>query len=138
MLNYTDDDKIENEYNPYTQTYAQSTAKITFENQNNAQAYDVVHWMMGDYGLDENGNFVGYTETLDFQKGGSKNYSNKRYFFSNEMIDPDGSSTGNTVKRNIRISFKLNKSGTEVIGVKVKAQRNGEDIAALQVIVGES
>lgn len=141
MLNYTDDDKIENEYNPYTQTYAQSTAKITFENQNGANAYDIIHWMMGDYGRDSNGNLLdangkpvrAYTETLDFNS--SQKTSNKRYFFSNEMIDPDGSTTGNTVKRNIRISFMLNNEGTEVIGVRVKAQRNGEDIEKLQVQV---
>ena len=89
---------------------------------------------MGDYGLDANGNPVGdYQEPLDFAYNGTK--SSKRYFFSNEMIDPDGTTSGNTVKRNIRVSFMLNSSGTEVIGVQVKAQRNGEDIDALKVTV---
>ena len=82
---------------------------------------------MGDYG---NYNRE-YSEPLDFASNGTK--SSKRYFFSNEMIDPDGSTTGNTVKRNIRISFMLNSAGTEVIGVQVKAQRNGENIEALYV-----
>lgn len=135
ILNYTDNVDVENDYNPYTQTYAQSTANVTFENKEKMKAYDIMHWMMGDYGLDENGNFVGYTETLDFTNNQTK--SNKRYFFSNEMIDPDASTTGNTVKRNIRVSFKLDSSGTEVVGVKIRAQRNGEDIDALKVTVGD-
>ena len=139
LLNYTDNVDVENNYNPYTQTYTQdknkhTTANVTFENKENSTAYDVIHWMMGDYGLDADGNKTrNYTETLDF-KAGAKS-SSKRYFFSNEMIDPDGSTTGNTVKRNIRISFKLNSEGTEVIGVQVKAQRNGENIDALKVQV---
>ena len=134
LLNYTDNADVENNYNPYTQTYAQGAANITFENKEKTKAYDIIHWMMGDYGLDANGNPVGnYQETLDFAYKGTQ--SNKRYFFSNEMIDPDGSTTGNTVKRNIRVSFMLNSDGTEVVGVKVRAQRNGEDIDALKVTV---
>ena len=130
---------VENNYDPYTQTYMQdtnkhTTANITFENKEKTKAYDIIHWMMGDYGLDANGNPVGdYQEPLDFAYNGTK--SSKRYFFSNEMIDPDGTTSGNTVKRNIRVSFMLNSSGTEVIGVQVKAQRNGEDIDALKVTV---
>lgn len=134
ILNYTDNVDVENNYSPYTQTYAQATANITFEKKEKMQANDIIHWMMGDYGLDENGNFVGYTETLDFT---GSNPSSKRYFFSNEMIDPDGSTTGNTVKRNIRVSFKLDSSGTKVLGVKIRAQRNGEDIEELKVTVGD-
>lgn len=134
LLNYTDNVDVEDNYNPYTQTYAQGSANITFENKEKTKAYDIIHWMMGDYGLDANGNPVGdYQEPLDFAYNGTK--SSKRYFFSNEMIDPDGSTTGNTVKRNIRVSFMLNSDGTEVIGVKVRAQRNGEDIDALKVTV---
>ena len=132
LLNYTDNVDVENNYDPYTQTYMQdtnkhTTANITFENKEKTTAYDIIHWMMGDYG-----NYTrDYTETLDFAANGTS--SSKRYFFSNEMIDPDGSTTGNTVKRNIRISFKLSSDGTEVVGVQVKAQRNGEDIEALKV-----
>lgn len=132
LLNYTDNVDVENNYDPYTQTYMQdtnkhTTANITFENKEKTTAYDIIHWMMGDYG-----NYTrDYTETLDFASNGTS--SSKRYFFSNEMIDPDGSTTGNTVKRNIRISFMLNSAGTEVIGVQVKAQRNGENIEALYV-----
>ena len=134
LLNYTDNADVENNYNPYTQAYAQGAANITFENKEKTKAYDIIHWMMGDYGLDANGNPVGdYQEPLDFAYNGTK--SSKRYFFSNEMIDPDGTTSGNTVKRNIRVSFMLNSSGTEVIGVQVKAQRNGEDIDALKVTV---
>lgn len=139
LLNYTDNVDVENNYDPYTQTYMQdtnkhTTANITFENKEKTKAYDIIHWMMGDYGLDANGNPVGnYQEPLDFAYNGTK--SSKRYFFSNEMIDPDGTTSGNTVKRNIRVSFMLNSSGTEVIGVQVKAQRNGEDIDALKVTV---
>lgn len=128
LLNYTDNVDVENNYDPYTQTYMQGkTANVTFENKERTTAYDIIHWMMGDYG---NYNRE-YSEPLDFASNGTK--SSKRYFFSNEMIDPDGSTTGNTVKRNIRISFKLNSAGTEVIGVQVKAQRNGENIEALYV-----
>ena len=128
LLNYTDNVDVENNYDPYTQTYMQGkTANVTFENKEKTTAYDIIHWMMGD-----NGNYNReYSEPLDFASNGTK--SSKRYFFSNEMIDPDGSTTGNTVKRNIRISFKLNSAGTEVIGVQVKAQRNGENIEALYV-----
>ena len=128
LLNYTDNVDVENNYDPYTQTYMQGkTANVTFEIKERTTAYDIIHWMMGDYG---NYNRE-YSEPLDFASNGTK--SSKRYFFSNEMIDPDGSTTGNTVKRNIRISFKLNSAGTEVIGVQVKAQRNGENIEALYV-----
>ena len=139
ILNYTDNVDVENNYDPYTQTYTQdpnkhTSANITFENKEKMTANDIIHWMMGDYGLDANGNPVGnYQETLDFAYKGTQ--SNKRYFFSNEMIDPDGSTTGNTVKRNIRVSFMLNSAGTEVVGVKIRAQRNGEDIEALKVTV---
>lgn len=135
ILNYIDSVDVENNYNPYTQTYEQGAASISLEKQNltNAtKANEIIHWMMGDYGIDANGNYTReYTETLDFNSNGTQ--SSKRYFFSNEMIDPDGTTTGGTVKRNIRISFMLDSTGTKIAGVQVKAQRNGEDISSLQV-----
>ena len=130
ILNYTDTVDVENNYNPYTQTYGQGAANIILEKQNltgTTTPDEIIHWMMGDYG-----NYTReYTETLDFTSNGTR--SNKRYFYSNEMIDPDGTTTGGTVKRNVRISFMLDSTGTKIAGVQVKAQRNGEDISRLQV-----
>ena len=139
ILNYTDSVDVENNYNPYTQTYEQGAASIILEKQNltgTTKPDEIIHWMMGDYGQDENGNYVrAYQETLDttYSNNLALGYSNKRYFYSNEMIDPDGTTTGGTVKRNIRISVKLDSTGTKIVGINVKAQRNGEDISSLQV-----
>lgn len=136
ILNYTDSADVEDNYDPYTQTYRtvsnHSTVNTSIANGGRAFAADeVIHWMQEDYGFkgfDENGKAIKeYDSTLNFN-------SNKRYFFSNEMIDPDSSLSGGTLKRNIRVNFEVDSEGN-IVKVLVRAQRNGEDIDSLQVVV---
>ena len=50
------------------------------------------------------------------------------------MIDPDGTYSGGTIKRNIRVNIKTNADGI-VTSVTVRAQKNGQDIPELKVTV---
>ena len=136
ILSYTDSSGVEGNYDPVTQQYntndtnnnpdfGYSTTHITIATEGRKYAAnEVIHWMQGDYGnyKDPNGQ---YDSSKDFD-------SSKRYFYSNEMIDPDpANSKGNSLKRNIRVNFTVTDG--VVTGIKVRAQQNGRDVSDLKI-----
>lgn len=136
LIDYTDNIDVEDNYDSYSNTYRtankHSTTNITLKKERTFNADEVIHWMQGDYGTitgyNEKGRpIIKYNDEFNFD-------SNTRYFFSNEMIDPDMSLSGGTLKRNIRVNYELDSNGI-VVAVRVRAQRNGEDIDSLIVEV---
>ena len=129
ILSYTDRAEVEGNYDPVTQQYTNgNTTKVDITTEGrHFQANEVIHWMQGDYGnyKDSNGQ---YDSSKDFN-------STQRYFYSNEMIDPDGSGHSNSVKRNVRVNFTITDG--KVTGVTVRAQQNGDDVAGLKVQRGD-
>ena len=119
------------DYDANTQQYVDGATAITTLDKSTGRKFaaeDVFHWLQGDYGRtdssDPNSFNGSYNSEYDFD-------SSKRYFYSNQMIDPDGTYSGGTIKRNIRIQFTT-KNGV-VTSVTVKAQRNGQDVPELTV-----
>ena len=132
LLSYTDSADVENNYNTNTQKYDKNdsaTTNITIATEGRRYAAsEVIHWMQGDYG--------NYRDTNKFEYSSydsSKEFdSTKRYFYSNEMIDPDpANSKNNSLKRNIRVNFTITDG--VVTGVKVRAQQNGRDVSDLKI-----
>lgn len=129
ILSYRDTAEVENYYNSNTQQYDLDKAittniDILKTEGRTFTGNDVIHWMQGDYGnyKDPNGQ---YDSSKDFD-------SSKRYFYSNEMIDPDpANSKGGNLKRNIRVNFTITDG--VVTGIKVRAQQNGRDIPDLTI-----
>lgn len=132
LLSYTDNIGVEDNYNSNTQQYDKhdgATTNVTIATEGRRyNANEVIHWMQGDYG--------NYRDTNEFDYSSydsSKEFdSTKRYFYSNEMIDPDpANSKGNSVKRNIRVNFTITDG--VVTGIKVRAQQNGRDVSDLKI-----
>ena len=124
ILSYTDlVDGVEDQYDPNTQQYNNdSTAKVEIKTEGRKfAANEVIHWMQGDYGnyKDPEGQ---YNSSLDFDE-------NKRYLFSNEMIQTDKSKSNGDLKRNIRVNFTITDG--KVTAVRVRAQQNGRDVPDL-------
>ena len=133
LLSYTDSADVENNYNTNTQKYDKNdsaTTNITIATEGRRYAAsEVIHWMQGDYG-----NYRDTGKTFDYSSyDSSKEFdSTKRYFYSNEMIDPDpANSKNNSLKRNIRVNFTITDG--VVTGVKVRAQQNGRDVSDLKI-----
>ena len=154
ILNYTDQSGVEKNYNSETGQYAGtydegsgtytdnaysygSDTYITFgtNNQDVRQGFtseEVIHWMQGDYGniKDPNGQ---YNPDLNFNSG-------TRYFYSNEMINPNSDKN-----RNVRVRFTVTGTddratgGTDnrkVTGVQVRLQNDGKNIENAVVTKG--
>lgn len=122
LMSYKDNVKeSEDTYDPVTQQYSRPADTVIINERKGFTANEVIHWMQGDYGnwKDPNGS---YNSDLDHK-------STQRYLFSNEMIDPDSSKVGNTVKRNIRVNFTITDG--KVSSVRVRAQQNGHDVSDL-------
>ena len=140
IANFLDDVYgVEDTYDPNTQQY-EVTTRTTLEKgvRKNLDSREVFYWMQGNYGFsdpNDPNSFSrdNYAANNDFNQDDSKfYYSDKRFFFSNQMIDPDGTPTGGTVKRNIRINMK-SSDGVTIDTITVRAQRNGMDIPELKI-----
>ena len=129
ILSYKDNVKeTEDTYDPVTQQYAVTAKTDIMTEGRKYNANEVIHWMQGDYGKYKDPT-ASYDSSLDFNSG-------KRYLYSNEMIDPDSSNVGNTVKRNIRINLTFTDG--VVTGIRVRAQQNGHDVPDLTITKTQS
>ena len=143
LLNFYDEVYgVEDKYDPNTQQYEVSSITTLEKGVRKYDSSDVIHWMQGDYGYadkdDPNSYNRSFSNESDFVdsdlKGKDYLQSSQRYFYSNQMIDPDGTYSGGTIKRNIRVNIKTNAEGI-VTSVTVRAQKNGQDIPELKVTV---
>lgn len=144
LLNFYDEVYgVEDKYDPNTQQYEVSSITTLEKNVRKYDSSEVIRWMQGDYGYtnkDDPNSFSrsSYSNDSDFVesdlKGKDYLQSSQRYFYSNQMIDPDGTYSGGTIKRNIRVNIKTNADGV-VTSVTVRAQKNGQDIPELKVTV---
>ena len=143
LLNFYDEVYgVEDKYDPNTEQYEVSSITTLEKGVRKYDSEEVIHWMKGDYGYadkdDPNSFNRSYSNDSEFVnsdlKGNNYLQSNQRYFYSNQMIDPDGTYSGGTIKRNIRVNIKTNAEGI-VTSVTVRAQKNGQDIPELKVNV---